>query len=131
MVARKRAPKKGRKRISISAEMRRAARAAAGYGMKDEQIATMLGIGESTLKRKCAAELASGRVDASAKVQQTAFQMATSGKLPAMTIFWLKCRAGWKEPTLTEHTGKDGGPIETIVRVVRVPVAPPKHDDDD
>src|SRR5579884_3565593 len=30
-------------------------------------------------------------------------------------IFWLKTRAGWKETTLNEHTGKDGRPI--VIRI--------------
>lgn len=121
----------GRPKVNLSAKDRKTVRAAAGYGLKDEQIAILVDVSEATLKRYCAVELASGRVNASAQVQQTAFQMAKGGKTPAMTIFWLKCRAGWKEAQAIELSGRDGKPIETIVRVVRVPVAPPKRDADD
>lgn len=30
-------------------------------------------------------------------------------------IFWLKTRAGWKETSVHEVSGRDGGPIETSV----------------
>jgi DNA-binding XRE family transcriptional regulator len=39
------------------------------------------------------------------EISQTAFAMAKSGKVPAMTMFWLKCRARWKEVTHVEHSG--------------------------
>jgi hypothetical protein len=38
--------------------------------------------------------------------------MATSGTYPAATMFWLKCRAGWKETTVLQHSGPNGGPIQ-------------------
>jgi hypothetical protein len=127
----KKQKQRGRPRIEVTATMKRTARKAAGYGLTDEQIATLIGVCESSLKNHCAKELASGRVEASSKVQETAFAMANSGKIPAMTIFWLKVRCGWKEPAAVELTGKDGGPVETIIRVVREPFVPPTHDDED
>lgn len=86
--------------------------AAAGYGLKDEQIANLVGVSEATLKRHCAEELARGRLDAKAQVTQTAYRMATSGHNQAMTIFWLKVRCGWKERTIVENVGAGGGPIK-------------------
>lgn len=38
---------------------------------------------------------------------RTAFQMATSGTIPAMTIFWLKARAGWRDRPEDAGTGDD------------------------
>ena len=38
-----------------------------------------------------------GRSQAIAHVTNSAFNMATSGKFPQMTAFWLKCKAGWSE----------------------------------
>lgn len=40
---------------------------------------------------------------AKSEVKRTAFEMATSGKYPALTIFYLKTRCGWRE------TGAGGG----------------------
>ena len=38
------------------------------------------------------------QADGGNKVLQTGYTMATSGKNPFMTTFWLKCKLGWKEP---------------------------------
>lgn len=40
---------------------------------------------------------------AKAAVKETAYKMAVSGKWPALTIFYLKTRCGWRE------TGAGGG----------------------
>jgi len=45
-------------------------------------------------------------------VAKVAVQMALSGANPEMTRFWLKTRAGWKETTVKEVTGANGGPIQ-------------------
>ena len=47
-----------------------------------------------------------GRDAAIANVSQTAYQMAVSGEHPAMTMFWLKTRARWKEVHHVEVEGK-------------------------
>jgi len=38
-----------------------------------------------------------------------------TGKVPAMTMFYLKCRAGWKESHAVEVSGPEGKPIETQI----------------
>jgi hypothetical protein len=38
-----------------------------------------------------------GSIEATAKVAQTLFGMATSGQNVAAAIFWMKARAGWRE----------------------------------
>lgn len=84
----------------------------AKIGMTTEHIAIVLGRGKKSLFRDFEAfpELreayergAKAGVD---EVSNTAYQMAISGKVPAMTMFWLKCRARWKEVHHVEHTGK-------------------------
>lgn len=75
----------------------------AGIGCNLDQIAHILGIAPATLDRimqrdpKVKEAIEKGRADAGAKVKATAFQQAVSGKNPAMTMFWLKCREKWKE----------------------------------
>ena len=39
--------------------------------------------------------LQQGRITAGAKIRGVAYKMATSGKNPIMTMFWLKTRAKW------------------------------------
>lgn len=84
-----------------------------GIGMNIDQIARIENLSESTLKRLYQKELTEGREAAISNVSKTAYQMAMSGKVPAMTMFWLKTRARWREVHAIEHSGPDGKPIET------------------
>ena len=42
---------------------------------------------------------------------ESLYQQALAGNVTAQ-IWWTKGRMGWKEKTVSEVTGKDGGPIE-------------------
>lgn len=83
-----------------------------GYGLTMEQIADVHGVHRETFRRymddnpQLKAALESGRSKASAAVTQSAYQQAVSGKVPAMTMFWLKCRQRWKETHVIEHAGE-------------------------
>lgn len=55
-------------------------------------------ISEPTLRKAFREELDNGMQRANGKVVNVAYKMATAGTIPAMTIFWLKTRCGWKEP---------------------------------
>lgn len=79
-------------------EQRRTVKTLAGYGIKASQIASILGLhSEITLRKHFREELSLGPLEASANVMRTAFQLASSGRDPAMTIFWLKTRGRWSE----------------------------------
>jgi len=78
-------------------EQRRLVKAMAGYGVPHEGIAVMLEIDPKTLRRHYRRELDRGSVEATAKVAQSLFQMATVDKNVAAAIFWMKARAGWRE----------------------------------
>src|SRR3954447_20201291 len=93
-----------RPRFKVTREHRMKVRALAGYGMQHEEIARMVGIrSPKTLRKYFRAELAAGSAEANARVAQTLFQMATSGKQPAATMFWLKTRARWSEKAHEAH----------------------------
>jgi hypothetical protein len=68
-----------------------------GYGVPHEGIAVLLEIDPKTLRRHYRQELDRGSVEATAKVAQSLFQMATVDKNVAAAIFWMKARAGWRE----------------------------------
>ena len=53
-----------------------------------------------------------GRANAVIQVGKAAFQMAVSGKFPVMTMFYLKCRAHWKETHTVEVSGPGGEAVE-------------------
>ena len=87
-------------------DTRRTVLVCASIGTPHSVIADALGFGSvNTLKKYYKAELRDGLEVANAKVAETLFRMATSGRVPAATFFWLKTRAGWRETTNIEHSG--------------------------
>lgn len=93
-------------------------------GLTIEAIALIVGMKKRTLERRLKERegtggLEKGRAEAEYNVANTAYTMAVSGGNPAMTMFWLKCRAGWKETSVHEVTGKDGAPLVTIADLAR------------
>ena len=78
-------------------EQRRTVKAMAGLGVPHDGIAVLLDIDPKTLRKHFQAELERGSVEATAKVAQSLFQLATTGKSVAAAIFWMKARAGWRE----------------------------------
>lgn len=78
-------------------EQRRTVRAMSGFGIPQESIATMLDIEPKTLRKHFRREFDRGSIEATTKVAQTLFSMATSGQNTAAAIFWMKARAGWRE----------------------------------
>lgn len=72
-------------------------------GLNNDQIARLLDVSSSCLddilKRQPEVKEAieKGRCNSILEVGSTAYQQAVTGKNPAMTMFYLKCRAGWRE----------------------------------
>ncbi len=89
----------------------------AAVGLTNDQMSALLGISPATFDRRIQknkalkAAILKGRSNAIFNVGVSAYQQAVSGKTPAMTMFYLKCRAGWKETVVNEHMGKDGDAI--------------------
>ncbi|SPB18551.1 hypothetical protein NOV72_05751 [Caballeronia novacaledonica] len=66
---------------------------------------------EQTLRAHFAQELLEGAVRANSNVAQSLYNKATGGDTIA-AIFWLKCRARWKETAqAVELSGANGGPL--------------------
>lgn len=78
-------------------ENRRTVRAMSGYGVPHADIATMLRVDPKTLRKHFQDELERGSIEATAKVGQSLYRMATEGNSVAAAIFWMKARAGWRE----------------------------------
>jgi hypothetical protein len=98
-----------RPKIQPSDEQRRLVKSLAAFGFPQEQMARAVGIRSAkTLRKHYREELDRGELEANAQVSKTVFQMATSGQHPVATIFWLKCRAGWREPR--DFQTAPGGP---------------------
>ena len=78
-------------------EQRRMARAMAGLGLPQDQIALLLEVDPKTLRKHFRDDLDRGMAEANVKVGQSLFNMATTGGSVAAAIFWMKARAGWRE----------------------------------
>jgi hypothetical protein len=88
------------------------AKAYAAVGVPHHDIALLIGVSIKTLLKYYRTEMDIGKARANATVAKGLFSSATKGNLGAQ-IFWMKSQAGWREVQSIEHTGKDGGPIET------------------
>ncbi|MBA3520545.1 MAG: hypothetical protein H0T75_23560 [Rhizobiales bacterium] len=99
--------------------------AMAGYGVSEADIAKVLDIDPETLRLHYRRELQASRVKTNAKVAENLYRKATGDGCEAVTaaIFWLKKRARWKETSVHEVGGSDGGPIQ-IQRIERVIIDP-------
>ena len=73
---------------------RRTVRAMAGFGVPQDEIANFLDIDPKTLRKHFRVELGRGSTEATTKVAQSLFRMATEGNNVAAAIFWMKARAG-------------------------------------
>ena len=108
-------------------EQRRTVRTMAGFGVPQDDIATYVDVDPKTLRKHFRDELDRGSIEATTKVAQSLFNMATQGNNVAAAIFWMKARAGWREKNNLEVTGKDGAPIGGITVTF---VRPPARQDD-
>src|SRR5882724_5562243 len=106
----------GRPPFEPTTAQRQMVEAMAGCGIPETDIAAVVGIAAKTLRKHFRAELATGHIKANAKVAGNLYRIATGNGREAVTaaIFWLKVRAQWKETSVHQHTGADGGPIEHI-----------------
>ncbi|MBR0648731.1 hypothetical protein GXW78_03600 [Roseomonas terrae] len=90
-------------------DQRRTVRAMAGFGIPQTDIATYLRVDAKTLRKHFRDELDLGSIEATSKVAQSLFRMATEGQNVAAAIFWMKARAGWREKHELVLTAKEPG----------------------
>jgi hypothetical protein len=74
--------------IEPTEDQRRTVRAMSGFGIPHDDIATLLEIDPKTLRKHFRRELDRGSIEATAKVAQSLFNMATVEKNVAAAIFW-------------------------------------------
>ena len=90
-----------------------------GMGMTLEQTSELIGIDTATLVKHYKKDLENSAAHLNFNVSQNLYRLAMGSDRAAVTasMFWLKCRAGWREVQRVEHTGPDGGPIQHQVSV--------------
>ena len=77
----------------------------AGMGIPDYDIAKVMQMSGPTLRKYFAEELDLGHIKANAAVARSLYKQATDPVKPsvAAAIFWLKCRAGWRDESAPEY----------------------------
>jgi hypothetical protein len=77
-------------------EMRDKVRSLAGRGVRQEDIAAMIGCDPKTMRKHFPDQLDRGMAEANANVAGALYEKAIGGDTPA-AIFWMKARAHWRE----------------------------------
>jgi hypothetical protein len=91
-----------RPRLEPTEEQRLTVKSLAACGIRQEEIASKIGIrSPKTLREHFSQELASGVTDANYKVAKTVYEKAIQGDMYAAQ-FWLRCRGGWKDRAANE-----------------------------
>lgn len=86
-----------RPQLKPTDEQRQLVKFLVGTGAKQIEIAQLIGIrSDKTLRRHFRDEINRGVVEANGKAAQALAKKINEGSVAAI-IFWLKCRAGWRE----------------------------------
>jgi hypothetical protein len=96
-----------------------------GMGLTQNQIARIIGITKPTLHKYYRPELDLGEAQKTHEVSKNLFYMATNPDhkdSAKAAIYWLQQRSPeeWQKVKRVEHTGKDGGAIQTEIKVKQV-----------
>ena len=117
--------KRGRPKFEATPIQRNQVTALVACGVPRKQIAEYLHIDSKTLSKAFAREVREATQAANAKIATVLYQKALAGDTVAM-LFWLKCRAGWKEGNSLELTGPGGKPAAVNLGIV-FPSGGPGH----
>lgn len=92
---------------------RESVKAMKSVGIDQISIAQVVGCDAKTLRKYFREELDTAKTIANAKVAGALYRRAigTGPQSVTAAIFWCKTQMGWKEQSVVENVGKDGGPI--------------------
>jgi hypothetical protein len=85
-----------RKAFFVNDAVRERVRSLASVGVRQDDIARIIGCDPKTLRKHCRDELDRGTAEANAEITGHLFATAKAGNVVAQ-IFWLKTRAHWRE----------------------------------
>src|SRR5258708_31579 len=91
-----------RQAFAVNDAVRDQVRYLAGVGVRQDDIARIIGCAPKTLRKRLRDELDRGVAEASAKVAGYLFAAVKAGNIAAI-IFWLKTRAHWRERKGTDE----------------------------
>lgn len=84
----------------------------AGLGLSQEEVSASMGISVDTLVKYFSVEYEKGKSDSLVELVNVLREKAVKDKDFKSLNLLVKCKYGWKETQVNEHTGKDGGAIE-------------------
>jgi hypothetical protein len=110
------APPMARKAFLLNETVREKVRHLAGVGVRQDDIAKIIGCAPKTLRKRCRDDLDRGVAEANAMVSGYLFANAKAGNVAAQ-IFWLKTRARWRERAVSDSLapGSDAEPSPPVV----------------
>ena len=108
-----------RKPFVVNETVREKVRHLAGVGVRQDDIARIIGCAPKTLRKRCRDDLDRGVAEANAMVSGSLFAAAKGGNVVAQ-IFWLKTRAQWRERAAQSDaaSGSDAGGNPPVVLVL-------------
>ena len=108
-----------RKPFVVNETVREKVRHLAGVGVRQDDIARIIGCAPKTLRKRCRDDLDRGVAEANAMVSGSLFAAAKGGNVVAQ-IFWLKTRAHWRESAAHSDvgSGSDAGGNPSVVLVL-------------
>jgi hypothetical protein len=92
--------------FAVTDALREKVRYLAGVGVRQDDIAKIVGCTPKTLRKRLRDELDRGVAEANATISGYLFAAAKAGNIAAI-IFWLKTRAHWREKAAPEEPGSD------------------------
>jgi hypothetical protein len=98
-----------RKPFVVNETVREKVRHLAAVGVRQDDIARIVGCAPKTLRKRCRDDLDRGVAEANAMVSGSLFAAAKGGNVVAQ-IFWLKTRAHWRERAAQSDAASGGDP---------------------
>jgi hypothetical protein len=102
--------------FAVNDALRERVRYLAGLGVRQDDIAKIIGCAPKTLRKRFRDDLDRGVAEANATISGSLFANAKGGNVTAQ-IFWLKTRAHWRERTVTDEpaSASSGEPNSEIL----------------
>lgn len=106
----------GRPAFEPTDEQRKLVTQLAGFGIIQPIISKIVGIDPQTLRKYFRHELDTAMDKLVANVAGNLYRQATKDDFRAVEAakFFLKTRGGWRETSVVENVGAQGGPIQTV-----------------
>jgi hypothetical protein len=120
-------PPMARTAFVVDEAMREKVRYFAGLGVRQDDIAKIIGCAPKTLRKRFRDELDRGVAEANATICGYLFAAAKAGNVTAQ-IFWLKTRAHWREGTAADAQAADAQAADAQAADAQAPRADAEAD---